>query len=217
MTEAHPSLPHLTRHQRDLASYKTNVSRSAEARFGPAWWGAWEQHLSLEPDATIVDLGAGPGTLLSLLRGRLPRARLIGVELQPELLAMGLARTEGLDVALIQADLGEPLPLPEAFADVVVSTLTLHELPYPPALLTAARRALRPGGRLVLYDVVRRPLETYLRDKAMSPDLLDHFREHSLFTSEDLTWLVMEAGFEVQEVVGRHGGQFAMIFATRGP
>ena len=59
MTEQQPSFAHLQRHQRDLQEYKTNVQASADARFGPAWWGIFDQHLSLADDAV------GRGVLLA--------------------------------------------------------------------------------------------------------------------------------------------------------
>lgn len=212
---SHPSLPHLERHQRDLEEYKTNVRQSADARFGAAWWGAWEQHVHPAHGATIVDLGAGSGMLLGRLRERFPTAKLVGVDLHPEMLAVAREHLVGSNVELVQADLATPIPIADGSVDVVVSALTFHELPHPPDLLANAARILRPGGHLVLFDIVKWPLAHYLEGKELSRDTLDHFREHCLFTAEDLAWLVKHAGFEVQEVIGRSGGRFAQVFAVR--
>lgn len=209
-------MPHLERHQRDLQEYKTNVRQSADARFGAAWWGAWEQHVHPPVDATIVDLGVGSGHLLGKLRSRLPRAKLVGIDLHPEMLALARDHLSNADVELIEADLAGPIPIEEASVDVVVSALTFHELPYPPDLLVNAARVLRPGGHFVLFDIVKWPLAQYLEGKELTRDTLDHYREHCLFTAEDLAWLVRRAGFDVQEVIGRSAGRFAQIFAVRG-
>lgn len=209
------SLPHLERHQRDTTEYIANVRKTAARRFGPAWWGVWDQHLDVAEGATVVDLGTGPGTFLEILHGRRPDLSLVGVELHPELIALGQQTADRLGAELVAADLGEPVPLDDGVADVVVSSLVFHELPYPPALLDTAARLLPEGGRLVLFDIVKWPLATYLGDDPLDADRLDHFREHCLFTPDDLAFLVDRAGFDVDEVVLRSGGRFAMVVATR--
>jgi SAM-dependent methyltransferase len=211
-----PSMDHLARHQRDVEEYKANVQASAKGRFGVSWWGLWDQHVHLpESGGTVVDLGCGPGTFLLGLRERAPQTRLIGVELHPALLELAREAAREADFEVVVGDLGLPVALPEASADVVVSSLVLHELPYPPDLLTNASRLLRPGGRLVLFDIVKWPLATYLEGRTLDRDSLDHFREHCLFTPEDLATLVSLAGLRVEEVVTRNNGRFAWLTAVK--
>lgn len=215
-----PSFEHLERHQRDVEEYRSNVVASTESRYGPAWWGAWDQHVDVPADGHIIDLGMGSGYLLEQLRGRYPDAALTGVELHPKLLELGRPTAQRCNASVIEADLGVPVPIEEGVADVVVSALTFHEMPYPPALLDNAVRLLRPGGQLVLFDIVKWPLSTYLGTKGaapkpVSPDTIDHFREHCLFTADDLAFLATNAGLSVLEVVGRSNGKFAMVFATK--
>jgi SAM-dependent methyltransferase len=166
-------------------------------------------------DGTYVDLGAGSGTFLAKLRQRLPKARLVGVELHPEMADLARANLGDPDIRILDADLAVPLPLEAESVDVVSSSLTLHELPHPPDLLANAARILRPGGQLVLFDIVKWPLSTYMQGRELDRDALDHFREHCLFTPDDLAWLVRHAGFEVQEVIGRNDGRFAMVIARK--
>ena len=215
-----PSFDYLERHQRDIDEYRTNVVASVESRYGSAWWGAWDQHVNLPKDGSIIDLGMGSGYLLEQLRDRYPNAKLTGVELHPKLLEIGRPAAERCNATVVEADLGIPVPVADASADVVVSALTLHELPYPPALIANASRLLQPGGILVLFDIVKWPLSTYLGSKGpnpkpVAPDTIDHFREHCLFTADDLAFLAMDAGLSVLEVVGRSNGKFAMVFATK--
>lgn len=210
-----PSFEHLERHQRDLDAYRSNVRNSAEVRFGPGWWGPWDQYVDLPEGGHIVDLGCGPGTLLGRLRARNPEARLTGVELHPALLEEAQQHLADAQVSLIQGDLAVPVVIPDASVDVVVSSLSFHELPHPPHLLENAARILAPGGTFVLFDIVKWPLATYMQGKELTQDTLDHYREHCLFSAEDLAWLVQAHGLEVQEVFTRHSGRFAYLFAQK--
>lgn len=211
-----PSLPYLQRHQGELATYVANVTRSAEARFGPGFFGLWDQQVAPAPDATLVDLGVGTGLLLERLRERMPEARLIGVELHPEILDALAPLAARARIELVAADLGAPLPLPPGSADCVTSVLSFHELPYPPALLSAAALLLRPGGTLLLHDIVKWPLSTYFTERTLSPEELQHFREHCLFTPDDLAWLMGQAGFVDVRCTVHDNGRFATLVGRRG-
>jgi SAM-dependent methyltransferase len=104
---------------------------------------------------TVVDLGCGPGSLSARLAARLPGTRLIGLDTDPLLLALGRGRY-GADVEFVDTDLngtGWLAALPDVI-DAAVSTTALHWLE-PDALARvyqglAAR--LRPGGVFVNGD-----------------------------------------------------------------
>lgn len=105
--------------------------------------------------ATVLDLGCGPGSLSARLADRLPGLRVIGLDADPLLLALGRARY-GYRVEFVDADLTAP-ELPEQVPPVIdaaVSTTALHWLdPEPLAALyrnLAAR--IRPGGVFVDGD-----------------------------------------------------------------
>ncbi|MFZ5476058.1 MAG: class I SAM-dependent methyltransferase [Myxococcota bacterium] len=212
----HPSLAHLQRHHRDFEAFRDVMIETARTRFGPLWWGVWDQLVAAAPDATVVDLGCGPGVLLEGLRARFPKGRHVGVEVQPAMLAHARAHAARAGAEIVEADVATPpVPLPDGVADVVTSVHVLHELEYPPPLLAEARRLLRPGGVFVLYDWVKRPLAEYLEGAEPTPDLLEHFREHCLYTQEDLTFLLGREGFAVREIVGRKGGRYVIVVAER--
>jgi SAM-dependent methyltransferase len=109
------------------------------------------------PDPLILDLGCGPGSLGARIKERLPKARVIGVDSNPVLLAIAAA---AYDIELVDHDLTdagwfEVLPTSGPF-DAVVSTTALHWLD-PETLASVYAQAgahLRPGGVLLNGDTM---------------------------------------------------------------
>lgn len=91
----------------------------------------------------VVELGCGIGTNLQLF---LADNRVRGVEGLPE--AVLEARQRGIDT--LQADLEDPLALPDASADWILCIDVLEHLQRPARCLAEAQRILRDGGRLVI-------------------------------------------------------------------
>lgn len=214
------SLPHLQQHHGDFARFRDVMVETSPGRFGPIWWGVWQTYVDA-PDAppvqTVVDLGTGPGLLLPQLRARYADARIVGVEVQPDMLETATRSAADAGAELVRADLNEPVPLPDGVADVVSCVMVFHELAFPPPLLEECMRLLKPGGHLVLYDWVRRPLAAYMGDDpVLTPDRLQHFSEHCLFAADDVDFLLERAGFQIQERVGRRGARYA-IWVCRKP
>ncbi|MFI7529724.1 class I SAM-dependent methyltransferase [Nocardia salmonicida] len=101
--------------------------------------------------ATVVDLGTGPGKLLSQLATRRPDLRLHGIDLSPHMIEIARRTLAGQTVELAVADVAE-LPHPDNSIDFAVSSLSMHEWPDLPAAVTELRRVLRPGGGAGIYD-----------------------------------------------------------------
>ncbi|MEV5649728.1 class I SAM-dependent methyltransferase [Nocardia sp. NPDC052254] len=110
------------------------------------------------PDPLIVDLGVGPGTLSQRLAARFPRARIVGVDADPLLLALADLTLGSDRFRTVNTDLREPewiaaLELDRA-PDAFVSTTALHWMNREPlrALIRACAGALAPGGVFVDGD-----------------------------------------------------------------
>ncbi len=105
----------------------------------------------------VLDVGCGPGSLASRLAHRLPHAVVLGVDVDPLLLALGRARY-GHRVHFIDADVtaaGWTDALsPVQAIDAVVSTTALHWVPPQQLakLYLDLAALLRPGGVLVNGD-----------------------------------------------------------------
>ncbi|MEU6220020.1 class I SAM-dependent methyltransferase [Streptomyces sp. NPDC047022] len=104
--------------------------------------------LGIDTAATVLELGAGPGAVTRRLRSALPRAELIAVDIDPEL----LAHAEGAADRLIVADAAE-LPLPDHSVDFVLLRYVLQHVARPEQVLTQVLRVLRPGGVVAVTDV----------------------------------------------------------------
>jgi arsenite methyltransferase len=112
---------------------------------------------SIAPSETVLDLGSGSGMdsfLAALATG--PDGRVVGVDMTDEQLAKAerLAKETGLrNVEFRRGYIEEP-PVAEAGFDCVISNGVINLSPDKPAVFAAAARALRPGGRLALADIV---------------------------------------------------------------
>jgi len=105
----------------------------------------------------VVDIGSGSGTdalIASKLVG--PGGRVIGIDMTPEMLSKAQAGAKKMGAANVEFRKGlvEDLPLPDNFADVVISNgvlnLTLNKVD----TLRKWARILKPGGRLFIGDIL---------------------------------------------------------------
>jgi len=101
--------------------------------------------LRLPPEATVVDVGCGAGRAVAELAE--DGARVIGVDLDPTMLAAARSRFPGIDVRYADA---ADLPLGDGQAHGYRADKVYHILPEPTAALAESRRVLAPGGRIVL-------------------------------------------------------------------
>jgi SAM-dependent methyltransferase len=112
---------------------------------------------AIEDGETVLDLGSGSGMdsfLASLAAG--DSGRVIGVDMTDKQLAKaeGLARDEGFPNVEFRKGYIEEPPVDDAAVDCVISNGVINLSPDKPAVFAAAARALRPGGRLALADIV---------------------------------------------------------------
>jgi len=115
----------------------------------PEW--AWLQ-ARVPAGASLLDVGCGTGALLRALAPRLARG--VGVDASEAMLAH--ARRRGPSSLSFVGSDGPRLPFPDDHFDVVTSLLSWRYLDWDP-MLREVQRVLRPGGRLLVVDMVTRP------------------------------------------------------------
>ena len=113
----------------------------------------------LDPDATIADLGCGTGSLTATLAPFV--GRVIAVDASAAMLAAARHRLDGAtNVDIRQGEL-EALPIEPGQVDAAVMSLVLHYIAEPAKALGEAARVLRPGGRLIVVDMMPHDREEY--------------------------------------------------------
>lgn len=127
---------------------------------------------AIERGETVLDLGSGSGTdafIAAHLTG--PTGRVIGVDMTDAQLAKARRLRDDLGVghvAFVEGLIEQP-PAPSASVDVVISNGVVNLAPDKDAVFRAVARALRPGGRLAIADIVsaRELIERTRRDVAL--------------------------------------------------
>ncbi len=82
--------------------------------------------------------------------------QVVGIDLTPALLAIGAdrLRSAGIDNVLLQEGHAAALPFVDASFDLVFCRTALHHFPDPERCITEMARVCRPGGRVVLSDMI---------------------------------------------------------------
>lgn len=148
----------------------------------------------------VLDLATGTGRTLMQLRGALPQAQLVGLDLSKAYLRQAnrwLAEVPGELPQLVQGN-AEATPFADASVQAVTCVFLLHELP-PEArqnVLNEAFRLLEPGGVFVLADSVQ------LADSPQFEVAMENFRRafhepyYPDYIRDDINARLTTAGFE---------------------
>lgn len=154
---------------------------------GRSWKALAEVLLRLLPPLVIADLGAGEGTLALMLAQR--AERVIAVDSSGKMVeyGAGLAARNGIaNLEYRQGDM-EELPIAAEEVDMVLMHQALHHALHPGQALMEAWRVLRPGGRIVLLDLLQHDVEAA---RELYADVWLGFSQAEL-----VVWL-RQAGFE---------------------
>jgi ubiquinone/menaquinone biosynthesis C-methylase UbiE len=179
-------------------------------------------HVAPAADDVVVDVGCGTGSLALRLRHVRPEARIVGVDPDPDVLAVARRKADAAGVAVEwKVGMGDALEavVGAGSAGVVVSSLVLHQCPMAMkrAVLASMHAVLAPGGRLVIADY------GWQRTRAMRlafriVQLADGTENTQPNADGALPGLIAEAGFdEVREVevVNTVTGSIAVYVARR--
>jgi ArsR family transcriptional regulator len=189
-----------TRTQEFFASSAGQWDRMRDELFGDRF------HLAAlaafaDPSWVVGDLGCGTGRVSAAVAPFV--TRVVAIDASAAMLQAARRRLAGLtNVDLRRGEL-EALPIDDGRLDAATMMLVLHHLPEPARALGEACRVLRPGGRIVVVDMLPHDRESYRQQ--MGHVWLG-------FPEEQTLALLGEAGFE-----GVRVGALAADARAKGP
>jgi ubiquinone/menaquinone biosynthesis C-methylase UbiE/DNA-binding transcriptional ArsR family regulator len=126
---------------------------------GRSWEGLAEVLLRLMPPLVIADLGAGEGTFSQLLALR--AKEVIAIDNSEKMIRFGrkLARTHRLRNLKFRLGDLEAVPLDDGAVDLAFFSQSLHHAVHPEKAVEEAFRIVKPGGRIVILDLLRHHFE----------------------------------------------------------
>jgi SAM-dependent methyltransferase len=160
-----------------------------------------------KPGDTVLDLGSGAGVDVFLAAREVgPLGRVIGVDMTPAMIDRARANAAKGGYTNVEFRLGEieHLPVRDGSVDVIVSNCVVNLSPEKGQVFREAYRVLRPGGRMLLSDLVlERPLPDEIRK---STEAYVGCIAGASMRGEYLS-MIRDAGFKDVEVVaeGRYG------------
>ncbi len=154
---------------------------------GRSWKALGEMLLNFVPPQVIADLGAGEATLSQMFASH--ARKVIAVDSSEKMVAYGaqLAKEHGFsNFEYRQGDLEDP-PIKSGTVDIALFSQALHHAGRPPIALESAYRILKPGGRIIILDLLK---HTFEKARLLYSDVWLGFSE------VDLDEMLTDAGFK---------------------
>lgn len=145
---------------------------------GRSWEAIGHFLLHLTPKIKIADLGAGEGLISQLLANR--AESVICVDNSPKMVEFGSELAEKNGFTNLSYKLGdiEEVPLKDKSVDLALLSQALHHAQHPQAAVEEAYRILKPGGQLIIIDLLEHDFE---KARELYADVWLGFSENTLY------------------------------------
>lgn len=183
----------LEKRKRKAEEYFNSVAGRLGKHYCPGrnWQGIGHLLLQLTPPITVADLGAGEGLISQLLARR--AKRVICIDNSPKMVEFGTELAKKNDFNNLEYQLGdiESVPLDDGTVDLALLSQALHHAPRPEQAVAEAFRILKPGGQVVIIDLLE---HTFEKARELYADVWLGFSENRLYQ------ILKEAGFDSIDV-----------------
>jgi ubiquinone/menaquinone biosynthesis C-methylase UbiE len=151
----------LNRRRERAQVYFNQVAGRFDRVYGPgrSWQGFGHLLLRIVPPLVVADLGSGEGLLSELLARRCKKV--IAVDNSEKIVKFGAAKARKNGIKNLEfrwGDLQNP-PIDPGSVDLVILSQALHHSEDPATAIAAARRLLRPRGRILILDLQKHSFE----------------------------------------------------------
>ncbi len=113
----------------------------------------------IDPGLTVGDLGCGTGQVSELISPHV--SKVIAVDGSTDMVQAARRRLKGAHQVDVRRGDMEALPIDDAQLDVAIVALVLHHVPEPARALAEVSRVLKPGGRVLIVDMLPHDHEEY--------------------------------------------------------
>ncbi|MCB1173936.1 MAG: ArsR family transcriptional regulator [Leptospiraceae bacterium] len=200
-------LGYLLQRNRQNLEFFANPSRieqsAQEAWVDSGWYGSRLADETPAGDALLfADLGCGDGRLSERILLERPGLQMLCVDQSNHMLEQARLRLQGLDAHFRLGEL-QHLPLRDNEADGAILSMSLHHVPQPDLVIAELKRVLRPGGLLLIAELMEHSAEL----------MRERYADFWLgFNAEQLQGWLQEFGFRVaSREQGRGHGQLDCV------
>lgn len=162
------------------------------------------QALSLAPNAIVADIGSGTGYFSARLAHFVPKGRVYGVDIEPDMVKYLADRAKRDGLANITAVAGQPADprLPEK-VDLVLMVDVFHHIADRGPYFRTLRNSLKPGGRVAIID--------YSKSSPMGPPVSERI------TPDEVKAELRAAGYALEKEHAFLPDQYFLIFRVTNP
>ena len=159
------------------------------------------------PAAKVLDVGTGTARIPILICQQRPHWQIVGIDLAHSMLQVGLKNVEQAElqqqISLELVD-AKQMPYQDGQFDMVISNSIVHHLPDPLPFFREIKRVIKPGGAILIRDLIRPASEEIMNAlvDSIGTEYNAHqkllFRDslHAAFTLDEVKEMVDKSGLE---------------------